>query len=92
MRRSTAAATLTLCLGVATLFTACANIKPAASAAEHDHSHAQPAGEASKRASMMDDQMMRMQEMHEKMMAAKTPAERAAFRDSLVIAQPTHID
>ena len=79
MRRSTTAATLTLCLGVATLLTGCANIKPAASAAEHDHNHAQPAGEASKRASMMDDQMMRMQEMHEKMMAAKTPAERAAL-------------
>ena len=79
MRRSTTATTLSLCLGAAVLLTACANIKPAASAAEGDHSQTQPAGETAKRASMMDDQMMRMQEMHEKMMAAKTPAERAAL-------------
>ena len=76
MRRSTTATTLSLCLGAAVLLTACANIKPAASAAEGDHSQTQPAGETAKRASMMDDQMMRMQEMHEKMMAAHLEMQR----------------
>lgn len=65
----------------------------AATAAEHDHNHGQPPGAATgappaaaptasapaadKR---VEDQMQRMRELHEKMMAAKTPAERQKLR------------
>lgn len=52
-----------------------------APAAEHDHDHAQPpAGTKPKVAQpAVDAQMHRMQELHEKMMAAKTPEERKAL-------------
>jgi len=75
-------------LGAALALPLSASAAPDA-AAEHDHSHGQqgaaaPADTPPSKTSLMQQapdpqfakQMQRMQEMHEKMMAAKTPAER----------------
>jgi hypothetical protein len=48
-------------------------------AADHDHSHAATASAPKPDSSAMADMMQQMQAMHAKMMAAKTPAERAAL-------------
>ncbi|HDR9319760.1 TPA: hypothetical protein QDB16_006381 [Burkholderia vietnamiensis] len=57
----------------------------AESAADTDHVAHHPAKTVkapnAKKATPVDDQMRAMQEMHEKMMSAKTPEERAALMD-----------
>ena len=48
-------------------------------ASEHDHTHAAAAAAPKPDSPAMSDMMHQMQSMHAKMMAAKTPAERAAL-------------
>ncbi|QTO46005.1 hypothetical protein [Burkholderia latens] len=76
---------LLLALACTTLATtgaiAIAGTPGAADSAAHISHHADKATASSKSKSPreMDDQMQRMREMHEKMMSAKTPQERAAL-------------
>ena len=73
MRSTTIAATALAVLLTATMSAVNAADEPATTE-EHEHVQATPA-----QASKMDQQTKRMREMHEKMMAAKTPEERQAL-------------
>src|ERR1700675_2999121 len=76
MRSATIAATALAILLTATVSVVNAADEPA-TIDEHEHAQTTPAPNA--QASKMDQQMKRMREMHEKMMAAKTPEERQAL-------------
>lgn len=73
---------LSLCLGTAAVivFAGCSNYPGAPSKQAEERSAHHPSEQASKvEAAKVDQQMKAMQDMHQKMQSAKTPAERGAL-------------
>jgi hypothetical protein len=73
LKRSTSMRAVLLAAAAAITLAACATQAPS------EHNHAAHATQGGQPAAKVDQQMKMMQDMHQKMMAAKTPEERAAL-------------